>query len=173
MLKHWYAIYTRSRFEKRTYALLKEHGVEVYLPLVKTWRVWSDRRKQIEVPLLSSYLFVYTDLSDHQEYLDVLGTPGVVRFVGFEGKPVSIPENQILNLKRMSKEGIEMQCLDEVPPPGTPVKVERGPLKGMVGEVVHTRKGEKVIVRIDCLDKCITVNVPLIHLERMEKQLIT
>lgn len=164
MSKRWYAIYTRSRFEKRTHALLVERHIEAYLPLMKSWRVWSDRRKQIEVPLMSSYLFVRTDAACHGDHLEILNTPGVVRFIAFEGKPVPIPDHQIHSLKLMSKEGVDMACMEVSPPPGTPVIIERGPLKGLIGEVVHSGTGKKVIVRINCLDKCITVNVPLIHL---------
>ena len=135
-MKNWYAIYTRSRFEKRTYGLLVERGVEAYLPLVKSWRIWSDRRKQIEVPLLSSYMFVFSDPGNYHEHLHILNTPGVVRFVSFEGKPVAIPERQIQSLKRISQEGIDMACMEETTPPGTPVMIEYGPRKGRAGEVV-------------------------------------
>jgi transcriptional antiterminator RfaH len=164
MTNRWYAIYTRSRAEKRTFSQLRERGVEAYLPLVKSWRVWSDRRKQVEVPLLNSYLFVYTNPSDYNGYLEILNTAGVVRFVGFEGKPVAVPDHQIEALRRLSKEGIDMQCMEDTPPPGTPVTIEMGPLKGMRGEVVHGSQGRQVVIRLDTLDKCITVNVPLAQL---------
>jgi transcriptional antiterminator RfaH len=164
MNNRWYAIYTRSRAEKRTFSLLCERGVAAYLPLVKSWRVWSDRRKQVEVPLLNSYLFVHTDPSDYNGYLEILNTAGVVRFVGFEGKPVPIPDYQIEMLRRLSKEGVDMQCLEVTPPPGTPVTIEMGPLKGLQGEVVHGSQGKQVVIRLDALDKCITVNVPLTQL---------
>jgi len=97
-------------------------------------------------------------------YLDILNTAGVVRLVGFEGRPVPIPEVQIETLKRLSKEGVDMKCLDESPPRGTPVTIQRGPLKGLQGEVVHSGNGRQVVVRLDTLDKCITVNVPLVQL---------
>ncbi len=164
MNKRWYAIYTRSRYEKRTHALLLERHIDSYLPLVKSWRVWSDRRKQVEVPLMSSYLFVSTDVANQIEYFHILNTPGVVRFIAFEGQPVPIPDHQISALRLLSTEGIDMQCMEESPPPGTAVTIERGPLKGLIGEVVHSQNQKKVIVRIDALDKCITVNVPLIQL---------
>lgn len=158
----WYAIYTRSRFEKRTHALLLEQQVEAYLPLVDSWRVWSDRRKRIQVPLLSSYLFVHTDPANYHNYLRILNTPGAVRFIGFEGKPVPIPDQQIEALKRLSSHGVAMEAMAETPPPGSPVTVSAGPLKGLQGEVVHSGSGKKtVIIRIDALDKCITANIPL------------
>ncbi len=164
-MNRWYAIYTRSRFEKRTHGLLHERGVEVYLPLVDSWRVWSDRRKKVQVPLLSSYLFVNTDTADQNAYYEILNTPGVVRFIGFEGKPVSVPDHQIESLKRLAKEGIAMEAMAETPPPGTPVSIVAGPLKGLQGEVIHSSKGKQVVIRIDVLDKCISVNIPLSQLD--------
>jgi transcriptional antiterminator RfaH len=163
-MKQWYAIYTRSRYEKRTHSLLLERGAEAYLPLVRSWRIWSDRRKQIDVPLLSSYLFVYCNPNDYNAYLTILNTPGVVRFVSFEGKAVPIPEYQIMALKRISKEGIDMACMEITPPPGTPVSIETGPLKGLMGEVVYSNSKKQIVIRIDCLDKCITVNIPFHHI---------
>ncbi len=157
----WYAIYTRSRFEKRVHVLLTEAGVECYLPLIKSWRIWSDRKKQVEAPLLPSYLFVRTDVADHHKYYDILNTVGVVRFITFEGKAVAIPDSQIAALQRLNSQGIDMQCLDESPKPGTPVKVTQGPMKGFTGEVVSVGKNKKLILRLDTLDKCITLNIPL------------
>jgi transcriptional antiterminator RfaH len=56
----WYALYTRPRAEKQVYQRLTEAGVETFLPLQKTYRMWSDRKKLVEKPLLSSYIFVNT-----------------------------------------------------------------------------------------------------------------
>jgi transcriptional antiterminator RfaH len=161
----WYALYTRSRYEKRTHALLRDGGIEAYLPLIKTWRVWSDRKKQVELPLLSSYLFVYLDVADHKAYFNILNTPGVVRFITFEGKAVPIPDTQIEALKRLNSEGIDMECIDESPEPGTPVKVISGPMKGLIGEVVSVGKNKKIVLRLDALDKCISLKIPLAMVE--------
>ncbi len=165
----WYALYTRSRYEKRVHAMLKEAGVECYLPLVKTWRIWSDRKKQVDMPLLPSYLFVRTDVTDHQSYYDILNNFGVVRFITFEGKAVAIPDSQIAALQRLNSQGIDMQCLDKSPVPGTPVKVIHGPMKGFTGEVVSVDKNKKLILRLDTLDKCITLNIPLAMVSTLSK----
>ena len=169
----WYAIYTRSRYEKRVHALLNEAGVECYLPLVKTWRIWSDRKKQVEMPLLPSYLFVRTDVADHHKYYDILNTMGVVRFITFEGKAVAIPDVQIAALQRLNSQGIDMQCLDESPEPGTPVKVTQGPMKGFTGEVVSVGKNKKLILRLDTLDKCITLNISLAMVSTLPKDQVS
>ncbi len=169
----WYALYTRSRYEKRAYALLKETGVDCYLPLVKTWRIWSDRKKQVETPLLPSYLFVRTDVADYHKYYKILNTFGVVRFIMFEGKAVAIPDAQIAALQRLNSQGVDMQCLDESPEPGTPVKVTQGPMKGFTGEVVSVGKNKKLILRLDTLDKCITLNIPLAMVSTIPKDEIS
>ncbi len=157
----WYALYTRSRYEKRAYLLLRELGVETYLPLVKTWRVWSDRKKQVDMPLLPSYLFVHTDASNYRSYYNILNTPGIVRFIAFEGQAVAIPDYQIAALQRLNSYGIDMQCLELCPEPGTHVKIIRGPMKGLTGEVVSVGKNQKLIMRLNPLDKCITLNISL------------
>ncbi len=165
----WYALYTRSRYEKRVHTMLTEAGVECYLPLVKSWRIWSDRKKQVETPLLPSYLFVRTDVADYHKYYEILNTLGVVRFITFEGKAVAIPDSQIAALQRLNSQGVDMQCLDESPAPGTPVKVTQGPMKGFTGEVVSIGKNKKLILRLNTLDKCITLNIPLAMVSTIPK----
>ncbi|MBA4322955.1 MAG: antitermination protein NusG, partial [Odoribacter sp.] len=74
----WYALYTRPRAEKQVYQRLTDAGVETFLPLQKTFRQWSDRKKMVEKPLLSSYIFVKTK---SKKFPVVYKTPGVVKFV--------------------------------------------------------------------------------------------
>ena len=57
-VRHWYAIYTRPRWEKKVYGMLMEKEVETYCPLNKVQKKWSDRLKWVEEPLFKSYLFV-------------------------------------------------------------------------------------------------------------------
>ncbi len=165
----WYALYTRSRYEKKAYALLQENGLEAYLPLVKRWRIWSDRKKQVEMPLLPSYLFIRTIPQNPHTFFTILNTPGIVRFITFEGKAVAIPDHQIAALQRLNSEGVDMQCMDESPPPGSPVKVVQGPMKGLTGEVVSVGKNKKMVLRLDTLDKCVTLNIPLALVEVCSK----
>ncbi len=163
----WYALYTRSRYEKRVHALFQESGIETYLPLLKTWRVWSDRKKLIEMPLLPSYIFVRADTSNYHTYYNILNTPGVVRFITFEGVAVAIPDRQIAVLQRLNNEGVDMECMGVSPEPGTPVKVVHGPMKGYEGEVVSIGNNQKLILRLDVIDKCITLNIPLAMVEKI------
>lgn len=158
----WFALYTRSRFEKQVNRLLQQQGFDTFLPLMATTRKWSDRVKKIEVPLFNSYVFVVHKASDHKSFLRIVETPGVVRFVSFEGKPVQIPERQIESLKKLSTEGYEMEPAERPIPEGTQVEIKRGPLKGVKGTVVRSPEGTKqlLIIRINVLDKDIQVKLP-------------
>ncbi|MFQ5710087.1 MAG: transcription termination/antitermination NusG family protein, partial [bacterium] len=85
---HWYALYTRPRFEKKVDLLLQEKGLESYLPLHTVLRRWSDRWKKVEEPLFSCYVFVRILLSQR---IHAVQTDGVVRIVSFTGTPSPIP----------------------------------------------------------------------------------
>ena len=87
--KKWFAIYVKSRNEKKVFNTLDSIGVESFLPLITKMKQWSDRRKKVEEPLFRSYLFVCIPLSD---YYKVLNVSGVVKFICFEKKPVEVPD---------------------------------------------------------------------------------
>jgi transcription antitermination factor NusG len=106
----WYAVYTRPRAEKQVYERLVDAGIETFLPLTKTIRQWSDRKKIVEKPLLSSYVFVKTKRT---QFPCVYKTPGIVKFVTFEGKPASIPQKQIDNLRLLINSDAEIEVSSE------------------------------------------------------------
>ncbi len=164
----WYAIYTKSRTEKKTANELAKKGFKVYLPLQKTLRQWSDRKMTIELPLIPSYLFVKINL---HSYFDILNTKGVVKFISFSGRPVPVPEWQINNLKILinSEENFEIISEDFII--GDNVYVERGSLKGLKGILVEHRARQKVLVRIDSIEQNILVNIhtALLKKEKIEK----
>jgi transcription antitermination factor NusG len=160
----WFAVYTNPRAEKQVRDRLLEEGVEVFLPLQKTYRIWSDRKKLIEVPLLSSYVFVKVIPKDFPKVYQV---PGVVRFVTFEGQPASIPQNQIDNLKLLINSDTEIEVTSEKYEKGDNVEVVRGALAGLTGELIKTGTHSRVVVRIDKLDQNLVVNIPMTFLRRL------
>jgi transcription antitermination factor NusG len=89
-IKKWYAVYVRSRHEKSVHEFFFRKGIESSLTLKSIYRQWSDRKKKVEVPLFRGYVFVNIDIS--KEKLSVLQMDGVVKFVTFCNKTVSIPE---------------------------------------------------------------------------------
>ena len=159
----WYAIYTRPRAEKLAYQRLVEADVEAFLPLMKTYRVWSDRKKLVEKPLLSSYIFVKTK---KKHFPVVYKVQGVVKFVTFEGQPVPIPQNQIDNLRLLINSDAEIEVTSEKFEPGDNVEVVNGALIGLTGELIRIGNKNRVVVRIDRLDQNIVLKIPVAFLKK-------
>jgi len=160
----WYALYTRPRAEKQVYNRLIENGVVTFLPLQKTYRMWSDRKKLVEKPLLSSYIFVKTK-SKH--FPDVYKTQGIVKFVTFEGHPASIPQKQIDNLRLLINSDEEIEVSSEKFAQGDNVEVVSGSLVGLTGELIKIGSKNRVVVRIDRLDQNLILKIPKTFLKRI------
>lgn len=156
----WYAIYTNPRAEKHAHAELISKGIEAYLPLQRTLKQWSDRKKWVEEPLFRSYIFVNIDNS---RYFDVLNTPGIVRYVTFEGKAVPIPPKQIDAIKYFlsGQELLQEESNISHLVPGSPVEIIRGPLRGLSGVLVDFQGQKKVRVEIEALGQFLNLSIAL------------
>ena len=157
-IARWYAVYVKSRYEKKTSKLLEDRYIEVYLPLLNRLKQWSDRKKMVEEPLFKSYIFVRTDLKN---YYDILNTPGVVRFIGFEGKPVPVPDNQIVAVRQFVGENDGTSDLDELQnlQEGQLVEIVYGEMKGLVGRLVSFNGKQRLIVDIESVGRSIPINI--------------
>ncbi len=160
----WYALYTRPRAEKLVYQRLVETGIETFLPLQKTYRMWSDRKKLVEKPLLSSYIFVKTK---SKNFPKVYNTVGVVRFISFEGQPVSIPQKQIDNLRLLINSDAEIEVSSENFAAGDNVEVITGSLVGLTGELIKIGRQNRVVIRIDKLDQNLILKIPIAFLRKI------
>lgn len=161
---NWFAIYTNPRAEKKIFASLTEKGIESYLPLQRTLKLWSDRKKWVEEPLFKSYIFVHIP---DDRYFEVLNTPGIVRYVTFEGKAVPIPEKQIEAIRYyLSTEDQPVETNIKLVP-GQTVEVLKGPLHGLRGELVEISGRHKVKVEITAIGQSILVTIPLSQLQAL------
>ncbi len=142
---HWYALYTRPRHEKKVYDQLKEKRIEAFLPMVEQVRQWKDRKKRIQVPLFTSYVFVHIELKDRFAALE---THGVVRMVSFGGVPAAIPDWQIDQLRRVIEHPDTLQ-LENYLREGDLVEVIDGPFKGIKGRLRELRGETRVVINID------------------------
>jgi transcription antitermination factor NusG len=154
----WYAIRVKSRSEKKVNADLQDQGIESFLPLQRRLRIWSDRKKWVEMPLISGYVFVHIS---RKEYETVLRTMNVVCYVYFQGKAAIINDKDILTLKRMlGQSELELEVTLEELKPGQMVEVISGPLCGVVGELIEFKGKNKVALRIDPLGYSVLVEAP-------------
>jgi transcription antitermination factor NusG len=159
--KIWYALYTKSRNEKKAHAALLSSGIESFLPLIKNLKQWSDRKKWVEEPLFRSYLFVHIFPA---EYYTVLNAFGVVRYVTFEGHAVVVPPQQILAIKQYLNAEDSSQETLPVFEQGDKVEIFRGALKGLTGKLIRLQGKQKVIIEIESIGQSITLTIPGSHL---------
>ena len=165
--KAWYAVYTNSRAEKRVSDRIDELGIETFLPLQKTLRQWSDRKKLVEKPLISSYVFVKIIPRD---YFTVRKIDGVVKFIMIQGKPVPIPEAQITNLRILCGSDAEVEVSADVYEKGDQVEVTVGSLAGLRGELIRVGRKHKVVIRIIQPGMNLTVDIKTNAIRKLEKK---
>ncbi|EOR93825.1 Transcriptional activator RfaH [Arcticibacter svalbardensis MN12-7] len=96
--RKWFVIYTRARWEKKVDQLLNQQGIESFCPLRTVTSQWSDRKKTVELPLFSSYVFVHVNL---KEELVVRQTYGVLNFIYYMGKPAIIRDTELHKIKEL------------------------------------------------------------------------
>jgi transcription antitermination factor NusG len=147
---NWYVLYTTPRAEKRVHERIKSEGIESYLPLHRTRRAWSDRVKLVDIPLISSYVFVKCK---EYESVNLLKINGVVKVVFSEGKPAIIRQLEIDAIKEFLKqaEGKELVTGDEV-------EILIGAMKKRAGKIIKIRK-KYLYLHIEQLSATVCVNI--------------
>lgn len=162
-ISKWYPVYTQSRAEKKAYKALLGKGIEVYLPLQRQRKQWSDRKKWVEEPLIKSYIFVHIQ---QNQLTKVLMTPGISRFIYFSGKIASMPDRQIEDLKLLLASPYELEITEEKLEPGEKIEIKAGPLKGMQGEIIEYRSQKQLLLRLGDIAHSIVVNVSASLIDR-------
>ena len=160
----WYALYLHSRAEKKVYARLVEQGFEAYLPLVTRMKKWSDRLKKVEEPLFKSYLFVRADEKTHFEILSI---PGVTKFVSFERKAVTVPENQINAIKKYCDDYVQDDKeQDHIEfHEGQLVRITSGEMRGLIGRLAPIKNKKRLIVYIESVGHYLPINIARTRVE--------
>ena len=151
----WYAIWTRSRHEQAVREQIGQKGFDAFLPTIKRWSRWKDRKKQIDWPLFPGYCFVRFNGVDR---LSVLKCTGVVSIVSFDGDIVPIPEQEIQGIKRLVESDLQFDPCPLIRE-GMLVEVMHGPLKGVVGRLVRKGSHARLILSVDLIGQAVSVEV--------------
>ncbi len=146
--KNWHVLYTKPRNEKKVAERLEKDGYEIFCPLVRTLRQWSDRKKKVSVPMFPSYVFARVD---EKERLEIVKDPGVSHFIFWLGKPAIVREYEIQAIKKIEEHGEEITVEHNGLEKGQRMEITEGPFKGLVGMVDKVDK-RKVFVYIEQLD---------------------
>lgn len=151
----WFAIYTRPRHEKRVEDQLRRKGIESYLPLCQRLHRWSDRKKLVEVPLFSGYVFFH---GDGRVRHNAVRSYGAVRIVTFDGRPAVVRDEEIENIKRILREFPSVEACPDVVV-GDRVEIIGGPLTGLAGRIEEVRGERRFVVSIPSVHQALRFNI--------------
>ena len=154
----WYVLYTKSRSEKKVNTRLTDLNITTYLPLKKTLRQWSDRKKFVDMPLINSYIFVKT----RRDLLyNMIKIEGVTRYISFSGRPVEVRQKEIDILKKFLEEGTDIEISDGVPKVGKEVKFTSGIFRDYEGKILKVNRKNQLQIEIVSINKTMIVTVDL------------
>ena len=155
--KKWFAVYTRYRAEKFVSDKLSKKGIDNYVPLLKYTKVYTRKKKQVETPLISCYVFVNIT---RDEYVKVLQTENVISFLKIKGALISIPQNEIDILRWVVGENLLEKAHNEPIEKGTKVEIVSGNLTGIKGTVIKRKSKKYVQVSLENLGYTLDLNIP-------------
>jgi transcription antitermination factor NusG len=153
----WYALQTKARHEKVVQERLQGRGVETFLPMVTEIHHWSDRKKKVELPLFSCYLFARL-APTKMDRLRILCVEGVFRFVGHGNAGLPIPDEQIEAVRAL----VDSQLPYSSHPffkVGQKVRICSGSLQGVQGILVSQNGDETVVISVDAIQRSLAVKV--------------
>lgn len=134
---------------------LEGKGYELFLPLHKVKRKWSDRVKEVESALFPGYLFCRLDPQDR---LPILKTPGVAQIVGYSHVPIPVDEQEIESIRTVIASGIPaVPCAYlEV---GSRVRIEAGALRGLEGILTEVKGKRRLVLAVTLLQRSVAVEI--------------
>lgn len=163
---HWYAMYVRMHHEKKTAEKLGMMGVEHYLPVQEVVRQWSDRKKKLQVVVIPMMIFVRTGEKGRirlmQEVPAITGT----LIDRCTHRPAVIRDEEMERFRFMldfSEEAVSF--INEPLQKGERVRVIKGPLTGLEGELILVDGKTQVTVQIDQLGYA-KVEIPVGYIEK-------
>lgn len=151
----WYAVRVRSRCEKVAAAAFRSKGFEEFPALYSTRQRWSDRYKDVELPLFPGYVFCRFDALRR---MPILTTPGVVSIVGFNGIPMPIDEAEIAAVQAIIRSGLPAKPWPFLKV-GERVLVEYGSMTGLEGHVVRVMEKWRLVISVNMLQRSVAVEI--------------
>ena len=160
---NWFAVYTKSRSEQKVFQRLEKAAYKSFLPLITELRQWSDRKKEVKVPLISSYVFIKVNKKD---LVDIYSIPGVAGVLKYLGLPAIITEVEINNLKIVANNrGATKTIAPFLLENGKSVQVIKGPFEGLIAVCLSNNGKHRIIVKIEVLSSFSEISLPLSHIK--------
>jgi transcription antitermination factor NusG len=153
----WFAVQTWPRYEKKVAVELNRKQIEVFLPVVKSPRQWSGRRRIVDFPLFPGYVFVRI-FKALEERVAVLRTNGVVNLVGDRGTGSAIPETEINSVRTLLYRSIPFRSHPYLSV-GQRVRIRGGALDGIEGTLQEEKNDLSLIVSVDIIQRSLSIRL--------------
>ncbi len=138
--------------------MLTKFGIEHYLPMVKKLRLWSDRKKWVEVPLFNGYVFVKPTEFQRDK---VLETPGVVKYLRYNGEDALLRDVEIDFIMRIIQNGYDVEVSEMQFNKGQLVTITAGPLKGIEAEILRVDgNSNEILIGFETISQTLRVTLP-------------
>lgn len=151
----WFAVQVRARYESLAASSLAHQGYERFLPTYRCRRRWSDRVKELELPLFPGYIFCRFDPQDR---LPILKTPGFVSIVGIAKQPVPIAESELAAVRTLVSSGLSHHPWPYVRI-GQRVRIHCGPLGGLEGILQNIKGCQRIVISVSLLQRSVAVEI--------------
>lgn len=153
----WYALHTRARHEKAVERRLRDQGMETFLPTTTQVHRWSDRKKNVELPLFSCYLFIRCALNA-KDRMRVYQVESVHGFVGARGASLPIPDDQIESIQRVLTQSAPWRSYPFLKV-GQRVRVRGGAMDGVEGVFLSENGDQSLIISVDAIQRSMAVRI--------------
>lgn len=164
--KRWFAVNTKYKCEKFVAERLSKKGISVYLPLIERTKRYKSGKKTHNVPLINNYVFVEIVKS---EYVPVLETEYVIRFLKQGQELISIPKEEIEVLKRVIGEITDVNIGNLNYEVGDFVEVISGQLTGLKGLLIKAEGKRKFIVQLTTIGVQLNMTIDKNNLQLLKK----
>lgn len=151
----WFALQVRTRHESLVVSHLTARGYEPFLPMYTCRRKWSDRVKEVALPLFPGYVFCRLDVANR---LPILSAPGVASILGIAKNPTPLDENEICAIRAATVAGLPREPWPFLKV-GQAVKIEHGPLTGIEGILTDFKGQHRLILSVTLLQRSVAVEV--------------
>jgi transcription antitermination factor NusG len=153
----WYAIHTRVRQERGVVQRLRNQGWTTFFPVTTEVHRWSDRRKSVEVPLFSCYVFVRMAMT-LEERARLFCVDGILGLVGVRGSGTPIPDEQIDAVRALLAQKISWSFHPFLKV-GQRVRIRGGALDGVEGIFLSRNGDHTLVVSVDAVQRSLAVSI--------------
>jgi len=159
----WFAVQVRTQREEGVADHMEGKGYEWFLPTYKRRKLWSDRIREVQVPLFPGYLFCRFNPQDR---LPILKTPGVIKIVGYNRVPIPVDEQEIAAIQKLVASGIPNQPWPYLAV-GDRVRIESGPLHGLEGILTSFKGNHRLVLSVTLLQRSVAVEIDSAFVESL------